>query len=145
MMNSRPLRLYWNVALFLGIWNTTAQIYEMERYTMDAGGGTSRGGSYQVSGSIGQADASLQPMTGGAYELVGGFWAGWVLHLDDGLPPLSIQNSPAGIIISWPAETPAAVLEETQDLTGGNWQPSSVVNGSPVPPTDKTMFFRLVR
>jgi hypothetical protein len=39
------------------------------------GGGTSSGGAYTLSGTIGQADAS-SPMSGGAYTLTGGFWAG---------------------------------------------------------------------
>ncbi len=44
-------------------------------WTIDGGGGTSTGGAYTLSGTIGQPDAS-NPMTGGAYTLTGGFWAG---------------------------------------------------------------------
>ncbi len=44
-------------------------------WTVDGGGGTSSGGAYTLSGTIGQADAST-PMSGGAYTLTGGFWAG---------------------------------------------------------------------
>jgi hypothetical protein len=39
------------------------------------GGGTSTGGSFSLSGTIGQPDAG-GPMTGGTFSLVGGFWAG---------------------------------------------------------------------
>jgi hypothetical protein len=42
---------------------------------VDGGGGTSTGGVYTLSGTIGQPDASAA-MTGGAYTLTGGFWAG---------------------------------------------------------------------
>jgi len=43
--------------------------------TVDSGGGTfSSGGSYTLGGTIGQPDAG--GMTGGAYTLSGGFWAG---------------------------------------------------------------------
>ena len=43
--------------------------------TIDSGGGTfSSGGSYTLGGTIGQPDAG--GMTGGAYTLSGGFWAG---------------------------------------------------------------------
>ncbi len=43
-------------------------------YTMDGGGGTSTGGSFTVSGTIGQPDAS-GPLTGGTFTVSGGFWA----------------------------------------------------------------------
>lgn len=42
-------------------------------YTIDGGGGTSSGGVYSVSGTIGQPDAG-GPMTGGSFSLYGGFW-----------------------------------------------------------------------
>jgi len=44
-------------------------------YTIDGGGGTSTGGSFTISGTIGQPDAGA-PMTGGSFTLTGGFWAG---------------------------------------------------------------------
>ena len=47
----------------------------MPWFTIDAGGGTSAGGSFTLSGTIGQCDAAA-PMTGGGFTLTGGFWAG---------------------------------------------------------------------
>lgn len=44
-------------------------------YTIDGGGGTSSGGSFTLSGTIGQPDAGAA-MTGGSFSLTGGFWAG---------------------------------------------------------------------
>ena len=43
-------------------------------HTVDGGGGTSTGGGYTVSGTIGQPDAGA-PMTNGQYSVTGGFWA----------------------------------------------------------------------
>ncbi len=43
-------------------------------HTIDGGGGTSTGGTYTLSGTIGQPDAG-PTMTGGNYALTGGFWA----------------------------------------------------------------------
>ncbi|MCC6951151.1 MAG: hypothetical protein IT433_06860 [Phycisphaerales bacterium] len=43
-------------------------------YTIDGGGGTSTGGTYTLSGTIGQPDAGV--MSGGTYTLSGGFWVG---------------------------------------------------------------------
>ncbi len=43
-----------------------AQSYTIDWYKVSGGGGTSTGGTYQVSGTIGQHDAG-GPMTGGNY------------------------------------------------------------------------------
>ena len=53
----------------------SAQSLEISSYTIDGGGGTSAGGVYSLSGTIGQPDAG-GPMTGGVFELAGGFWSG---------------------------------------------------------------------
>jgi hypothetical protein len=49
------------------------EAFELTWYTVDAGGGTSQGGSYTLSGTIGQPDADS--LTGGDYRLDGGFWS----------------------------------------------------------------------
>jgi len=48
--------------------------YEIPWSTIDGGGGTSSGGSYILTGTIGQPDAAYS--SGGDYELLGGFWPG---------------------------------------------------------------------
>lgn len=48
--------------------------YSIDWYTIDGGGGTSTGGLYSISGTIGQPDAG-ETMTGGTYSLTGGFWS----------------------------------------------------------------------
>jgi hypothetical protein len=48
--------------------------YDLSWYTIDGGGAFSTGGSYSLSGSIGQPDAGS--LSGGSYTLVGGFWGG---------------------------------------------------------------------
>lgn len=49
--------------------------YEIERFSVDAGGGLASGGAYTINGTIGQADADpLQPSTGGVFGVAGGFW-----------------------------------------------------------------------
>ena len=48
--------------------------YEISWYTIDGGGGTSTGGAYVLTGTIGQPDADW--CSGGSYELLGGFWPG---------------------------------------------------------------------
>jgi len=52
-----------------------AQPFEISWYTIDGGGGTSTGGSYSLSGTIGQHDAA-QGLAGGSFTLDSGFWPG---------------------------------------------------------------------
>ena len=49
--------------------------FDLSWHTIDGGGGTSAGGGFELSGTIGQHDAG-QTMTGGSFALIGGFWAG---------------------------------------------------------------------
>ena len=57
-----------------------AQDYAISWYTIDGGGtgpaNPSSGGSYTLSGTVGQSDARNHPdpMVGGEYKLAGGFW-----------------------------------------------------------------------
>ena len=50
--------------------------YDLTWSTIDGGGAmSSTGGTYALSGTIGQPDAQVSPvMSGGAFELTGGFW-----------------------------------------------------------------------
>ena len=45
--------------------------YNVPWYSVDGGGGTSLGGAYSLTGTIGQCDAGT--MNGGVYALYGGF------------------------------------------------------------------------
>lgn len=48
--------------------------YSISWYTIDGGGGTSFGGQYSLTGTLGQADAGYHYES--PYELLGGFWVG---------------------------------------------------------------------
>ena len=50
--------------------------FAIDWYTVDAGGGFSSGGDFELEGAIAQHDAgpSTGAMTGGDFELTGGFW-----------------------------------------------------------------------
>lgn len=48
--------------------------YKIDWYTIDGGGGTSTGGPYVLTGTIGQPDAAYS--SADKYELLGGFWPG---------------------------------------------------------------------
>ena len=59
----------------------TGGSYELSWRTIDSGGGTSGGGPYVLTGTIGQPDAAYS--AGGPYELLGGFWPGGPLCFVD--------------------------------------------------------------
>ncbi len=48
--------------------------YEITWYSIDGGGGTSNGGPYTLTGTIGQPDTGVS--SGGNYVLSSGFWSG---------------------------------------------------------------------
>ncbi len=54
--------------------------YDLSWWTVDGGGGTSTGGGFTLSGTLGQPDAGTAA-TGGEYSLAGGFWHGGVASL----------------------------------------------------------------
>ena len=66
------------ISITLPLWMFTfalyAQSYNISWYKVAGGGGVSTNATYQLSGTIGQPDASAQ-MTGGNYSVTGGFWA----------------------------------------------------------------------
>jgi len=53
-------------------------------WTVDNGGGTSQGGTYTLSGTIGQSDASNA--SGGDFHLTGGFWSIMMVRFRNYLP-----------------------------------------------------------
>lgn len=63
------------VLLIVGVVLAAPNALSLSWWTVDGGGGTSQGGDYAVSGTIGQPDTSPL-MSGGDYTLVGGFWSG---------------------------------------------------------------------
>jgi hypothetical protein len=91
-----------------------AQSYSIDWHSIDGGGGTSTGGVYSVSGTIGQPDAG--PMRGGNYTLEGGFWGVIAAVQTPGAPLLTIVRSNITVIVSWPLPATGWVLEATNAL-----------------------------
>ena len=55
-------------------------------WTVDSGGGASQGGTYSLSGTVGQAEPGL--VYGEEYSLAGGFWAALQAALEKLFLPL---------------------------------------------------------
>lgn len=72
-MNQRPVLSATLIALCAAA--ALAQSYSIDWHTVDGGGGASSGGAFSLSGTIGQPDAQTLPvMSGGTFELTGGYW-----------------------------------------------------------------------
>ena len=122
-----------------------AQSYSIDWFTIDGGGGTSTGGVYSLSGTIGQPDAG-GPLTNGQYSVTGGFWALPSAVQTVGAPLLTIvPAAPGQATISWTPATPGFVLQESWSLSPAAWtnSPSGAANPITVPATPPTKFYRL--
>lgn len=144
-------RLFFFVTVFAAVYAnelaTQAQSYNMDGYTLDAGGGTSTGGVYAVSGALGPSAAGA-PMTNGPYAVTGGFGALFAVQTP-GAPRLNIGPAGAGFAaISWtPATGEDWVLQERLSLTVGEWinSPSGATNSIVVPAALSIRFYRLFK
>lgn len=103
-------------------WTLPAQQYSIDWYSIDGGGGTSTGGVYQVSGTIGQPDAGR--LTGSSFVLEGGFWGFVGAWQTPGAPLLSVVKLPEGVRVSWPLSATGFILEEATSLgsPSTSWQ-----------------------
>jgi hypothetical protein len=121
-----------------------AQSYSIDWYKVAGGGGTSTGGVYSISGTIGQHDAG-GPMTGGNYSLTGGFWSLYAVQTP-GAPLLTITYAGNQAIVSWPSSVTGWTLQTNNNLATGAWGNylGTIVNNSVTnaPPTGN-VFFRL--
>jgi hypothetical protein len=107
------------LALLFTLWlsavRAPAQSYSIDWFTIDGGGGSTFGGIYQVSGTIGQPDAGT--MTSGSYILHGGFWGRLAT-----LPPrLTISYAADSANICWPYPSSGYVLEQSDTLINPVW------------------------
>ena len=140
--------------LFLGLGSAVglttdalAQNYSIDWHTIDGGGGTSTGGVYAVSGTIGQPDAG-PAMTNGQYSVTGGFWVLPVAVQVTNAPTLTIIPAGAGQAkVSWLPSTPGFVLQESVSVSPPNWinSPSGATNSIVVPTTLPAKFYRLFK
>lgn len=121
--------------------------------TIDGGGGTSTGGVFAASGTIGQPAAGA--MSGGPFTVSSGFWGG----ITEPLPRLFIRlgvpdNGTNTVILSWPHPSTGYVLQQSANMSapGGGWEdaaPPPVVVGPnqevTLPATGQFCIFRLRR
>jgi hypothetical protein len=112
-MKTQPIYALSVLCLTAWAWSSTAQAqYSIDWSTIDGGGGTSTGGVYTVSGTIGQSDAGA--MSGGDYSLNGGFWSLIATIQTPGAPYLwARKTSTNTVCVWWPLPADGWVLEWT--------------------------------
>jgi len=99
---------------------TNAQSYAVDWSSIDGGGGTSTGGVYEVSGTIGQPDAGT--MSGGNFTLEGGFWSAITAIQTPGAPLLSIRRADGNsVLLCWPYPSEGFGLQQCTNLNTVNW------------------------
>ncbi len=132
--------------LLLTAQSASAQ-YSIDWSKISGGGGTSTGGVFSVSGTIGQPDAG-GPMTNGQFSVTGGFWVLPTAVQTPGAPTLTIAPAaPGQATISWTPPTPGFVLQESFALSPGSWtnSVSGATNPVVVPATPPKKFYRLLK
>lgn len=117
-------------------------------YQISGGGGTSAGGNFSVSGTIGQPDAGLT-MSGGNFSLTGGYWSIIAVFQSAGAPNLVVFHSGRNVTVSWP-DTGSFVLQQNGGLDPAGWADSSYqvsiadgTNSVTLAPSNGNMYFRL--
>ena len=119
--------------------------YSLDWWTIDGGGGTSTGGVYSVSGTIGQPAAG-GPMTGGSFSVTGGFWSSISVVQTPGAPLLSISYAGNQAVVSWSPSATGWTLQTNNNVATGAWgnYAGSLINNTVTnSPPKGNLFFRL--
>jgi hypothetical protein len=128
-----------------------SQQYSIDWHKVSGGGGTSTGGVFTVSGTIGQADAG-GPMANGSFSLAGGFWAIYAVQTP-GAPTLWIKRTTTNtVMVYWLSPATGYNLQVKTDLTTATWTspPETITDNGTLkyiivnPPSGKR-FYRLIK
>jgi hypothetical protein len=120
--------------------------YIIHSWAVAGGGGTSSGGDYQVTGSIGPSDAGAA-MAGGDYLVVAGYWPALSTNPEPA-PVLAIElATPGELSISWASDSHGWILQERSSLLPSEWVTISATTTNPtvIQAGDSTKFYRLMR
>ena len=145
---SRLLLVFGALALLAFALPVQAQPYSINWYKVSGGGGTSSGGGYSVSGTIGQHDAS-GVMSGGNYSVTGGFWSLISVLQTVGAPTLTITYSGNSVKVLWPYPSTDWTLQQNPNLTTASWSTSGGIsndgtnNSITILSPSGNLFFRL--
>jgi hypothetical protein len=137
------------IGLLLLTSGARAQSYSIDWHTVAGGGGTSTGGVYSVGSTIGQHAAGVS-MTGGGYDLTGGFWGLFATPTSSPSTLNIFLTETNTVVIAWSGTSSGGTVQQATDLGSGTWSPLTniviTVNGLnqivlPSPSGDR--FYRL--
>jgi hypothetical protein len=127
-MKRFAVRIFSCLLLVMGAASSEAQNYSIDWFKVAGGGGTSTGGVFAVSGTIGQPDAGQ--MSGGNYTLTGGFWSIIAAVQTPGAPLLRVFLTGTNTVgVAWPAPSTGFSLQQNGVLGTTNW---AAVTNTPV-------------
>lgn len=125
-----------------------AQPFYIDWHKVSGGGGTSTGGVFGLSGTIGQHDAG-GPATNNSYALTSGYWSLLAIQTP-GAPNLTITLTNNVAVVSWPAPSAGYSLQTASSLTSPTWQAvtqtvtnNGAINYIWVNPPAGNMYYRL--
>jgi autotransporter-associated beta strand protein len=114
-------------------WLQTRAQFVLNWWTVDDGGGTSTGGVYTLTGTIGQPDAT-PPAYAGGYTFVGGFWSIVAVVQMPGALYLTVWRTATNtVVVSWPLAG-----AECWGLQVTNAQPNISAAWPVIPPSYQT-------
>jgi hypothetical protein len=126
-----------------------AQNYSIDWFKIAGGGGISTGGTYQVTGTIGQPEAS-GAMSGGNNSVTGGFWSIISVIQTLGAPTIYISHASGTVMVYW-TDVPGWSLQQNSNLTTpAGWSASSGIatakgtNSLTITTPTGNLFFRLI-
>jgi hypothetical protein len=114
------LKIKVSFVLLLTAFKLCAQPYSVDWYKISGGGGTSTGGIYSVSGTIGQPDAG-GAWSGGNFSVTGGFWSLISIVQTVGAPALTVTHAGNNVIVSWSSPSTGFQLQQNSNLATTNW------------------------
>jgi hypothetical protein len=116
----QKLALFCVLAFLMSVCTLHAQNYSIDWFTIDGGGGTSAGGVYSVSGTIGQPDAGH--LAGGNFTIDGGFWGIIAAVQLPGSPLLRVVLTTTNtVVVAWPSPSTGFSLQENPIINAGAW------------------------
>ena len=108
-----------------------------------AGGGSSTGETYTISGTIGQLVTSR--MESGTYMILGGFWTCMSPSPAVNIPDLVFQFIDGQWCISWDPNVSGCRLEQSEDPSFAEWTLAPPGNPVVVPTGSTVLFYRLCK
>ena len=115
------------LALLAFVWSAQAQTYTINWYKVGGGGAmNTTNGIYTLSGTIAQHDA-VAPITGGQYQLTGGFWSLISVLQTPGAPTLHIRISGTTVVVYWLDVLGWSLQQNTSLTNTPGWTASSGV------------------